>query len=166
MPKIYVRQRINISLTTVCWSRLPNRSPIFAKLPIPNGLIAGAGECTLKGLKLTKASIGIPGLYEVERILFPFGIYQALREELPGADFKNASSLIENLRAIKSPEEITLVVQVNGKVRDRIVVPVFITEAEATQQALASPKVQAHLDGKEVAQVVFVPKRLLNLVLG
>jgi len=61
-------------------------------------------------------------------------------------------------------EEITLVVQVNGKLRDRIVVPVSITEAQARQLALESKRVRAYLEGKEIVRMIYVPGRLLNLV--
>ena len=61
-------------------------------------------------------------------------------------------------------EEITLVVQVNGKMRDRISVSASVTEDEAKQLALDSERVKAHIEGKEVAQVVYVPGRLVNLV--
>jgi len=61
-------------------------------------------------------------------------------------------------------DEITLVIQVNGKVRDRIVVPADIAEAEARRLALASEAVQRHLAGQEPKQVVVVPGRLVNIV--
>jgi leucyl-tRNA synthetase len=66
--------------------------------------------------------------------------------------------------ALAAEEEITLVVQVNGKLRDRIQVPVDIGEAEAKELALASAKVRAHLEGKQVQQVIYVPGRLVNVV--
>jgi leucyl-tRNA synthetase len=61
-------------------------------------------------------------------------------------------------------EEITLVVQVNGKLRDRITVSASVTEDEAKKLALESEKVKPHIEGREVAQVVYVPGRLVNLV--
>jgi leucyl-tRNA synthetase len=61
-------------------------------------------------------------------------------------------------------EEITLVVQVNGKLRDRVVVPVSITEDEAKQKALDSQRVKTYLGGRQVAKVIYVPGRLVNLV--
>jgi len=61
-------------------------------------------------------------------------------------------------------EEITLVVQVNGKLRDRIAVQASITEAEAKQVALQSQRVTAYLEGKEVLKTIYVPGRLVNLV--
>lgn len=62
-------------------------------------------------------------------------------------------------------EEITLVVQVNGKVRDRIVVPADIGEEQAKATALASEAVQRHLGGKEPRKVIVVPGRLVNIVI-
>ena len=61
-------------------------------------------------------------------------------------------------------EEITLVVQVNGKLRDRIMVPASITEDEAEQLAVESKRVKPHLEGKEIAKIIYVPGRLVNLV--
>jgi leucyl-tRNA synthetase len=61
-------------------------------------------------------------------------------------------------------EEITLVIQVNGKLRDRITVPVSITEAEARKLALESQRVKAHTEGKELVKAIYVPGRLVNLV--
>ena len=59
---------------------------------------------------------------------------------------------------------VTLVVQVNGKVRDKLEVPAGIEESEAQKLALASPKVQSHVAGKSVAKTVYVPGRLVNVV--
>jgi leucyl-tRNA synthetase len=61
-------------------------------------------------------------------------------------------------------EEITLIVQVNGKLRDRIVVPVDISQEEAEITALASPGAQPYLEGKEIRKVIVVPGRLVNIV--
>jgi leucyl-tRNA synthetase len=61
-------------------------------------------------------------------------------------------------------QQITLIIQVNGKVRDRIDVPADISEEEARRLASESPKVQQHLDGGTVRQVVYVPGRLVNIV--
>jgi leucyl-tRNA synthetase len=57
-----------------------------------------------------------------------------------------------------------LVIQVNGRVRDRVEASVDESEAELVERAMASPRVQAHLDGKQVRQTIVVPGRLVNLV--
>lgn len=62
-------------------------------------------------------------------------------------------------------EEITLIVQVNGKLRDRIVVPVDISQEEAEKTALASPGAAPYLEGKEIRKVIVVPGRLVNIVI-
>jgi leucyl-tRNA synthetase len=61
-------------------------------------------------------------------------------------------------------EEITLVVQVNGKVRDRIQAPVDITREAAEKLALASEAAQRHMDGKAPRKVIYVPGKLVNVV--
>ena len=67
--------------------------------------------------------------------------------------------------AVAKEESITLVVQINGKVRDRIEVPADIDEESAKQAALASPAVQEKLNGSTPRQVIVVPGRLVNIVL-
>jgi leucyl-tRNA synthetase len=67
--------------------------------------------------------------------------------------------------AAATEEELTLVVQVNGKLRDRITVPINITDEEAKKKALDSEPVQKLLDGKTPRQVIVVPKRLVNIVI-
>jgi leucyl-tRNA synthetase len=65
--------------------------------------------------------------------------------------------------AMLARSEVVLVVQVNGKVRDRIEVPAGLPEDELIARARASEKVQAHIDGKEPRAIV-VPDKLVNLV--
>ena len=65
---------------------------------------------------------------------------------------------------LAADELITLVVQVNGRLRDRIEVPASITEEEAKKAALDSQRVQPHLGDKEMARVVYVPGKLVNIV--
>ena len=61
-------------------------------------------------------------------------------------------------------ERVTLVIQVNGKVRDRLEVDAAIDESEAVQQALASARVQRHLNGDSPRRVIARPPKLVNLV--
>jgi leucyl-tRNA synthetase len=68
--------------------------------------------------------------------------------------------------ALLTRDTFELVVQVNGKVRDRLEVPVGLSEDELVEQALASPRVQSQLDGKQVRKTVVVPQKLVNLVVG
>ena len=63
-------------------------------------------------------------------------------------------------------QRVTCVVQVDGKVRDRIEVAPDAAEADLRELALASERVQAALGGRPVARVVVVPPKLVNLVTG
>jgi len=67
--------------------------------------------------------------------------------------------------AATAQDEYTLVIQVNGKVRDRAVVPLDISEEQARTVALASEAVQRQLKGKAPRQVIFVRGRLVNVVI-
>ncbi len=68
--------------------------------------------------------------------------------------------------ALLEHESFELVVQVNGKVRDRFEVPVDAPEAELVERAKSSAKVSVHLDGKEIRKTIVVPKKLVNLVVS
>ncbi len=61
---------------------------------------------------------------------------------------------------------VTLVIQVNGKVRDRLEMPAGTSKEEAEQSALAAPKVQSYLEGRQIRKVIVVPERLVNIVCG
>jgi len=61
-------------------------------------------------------------------------------------------------------DQITVVVQVNGKLRDQIVVPVDIDEALLKQLALAGERAKKFIEGKTVQRVIVVPQKLVNIV--
>jgi len=65
---------------------------------------------------------------------------------------------------LAAEEVFTLIVQVNGKVRDKVEVPVTIGEEEATELALGRENVKRWLSGKEVKKTVYVPGRLVSIV--
>jgi leucyl-tRNA synthetase len=63
-------------------------------------------------------------------------------------------------------ETVTLVVQVNGKVRDRLEVSADITSDQATEAAMSSEKIQTWIEGREVNRVISRPPNLVNVVVG
>ena len=63
-------------------------------------------------------------------------------------------------------EAITIVLQVNGKVRDRLLLPPDTDAGEIERLALANEKVAAELTGKQVRKVITVPGKLVNIVIG
>jgi leucyl-tRNA synthetase len=66
--------------------------------------------------------------------------------------------------ALAKEDEITLVVQVNGKLRDRPTVPASITEEEAKKLAQSSDKIQSFIQGKTIVNIIYVPGKLVNIV--
>ncbi len=96
-------------------------------------------------------------------ILSPFAPHIA--EELwKGKGFCCNSKWPQYDKEIIKEETINLVVQINGKVRDTMPVPVGITEDEAKEMALKSEKIKKWLEGKKIKKIIFVPKKLVNFV--
>ncbi|MDY6917213.1 MAG: leucine--tRNA ligase [Chloroflexota bacterium] len=67
---------------------------------------------------------------------------------------------------LTAEEEFTLVVQVNGKLRDRVTAPVTITEEEARELALSRERIQPYVNDREIRRVIYVPRRLVNVVVA
>jgi leucyl-tRNA synthetase len=61
-------------------------------------------------------------------------------------------------------DEITIVVQVNGKLRCRMDVAAHATKEEIEQKALADPNVLKHTQGKTIRKVIVIPEKLVNVV--
>src|SRR5262249_52721757 len=61
-------------------------------------------------------------------------------------------------------DTVELVLQVNGKVRDRVTVPAGLSEDELIAHARASEKVMAHVNGADERRVIVVPDKLVNIV--
>jgi leucyl-tRNA synthetase len=66
--------------------------------------------------------------------------------------------------AMLERETFELVIQVNGRVRDRVEAAAALSDDELVELAKGSEKVQAHLDGKEIRQAIVVPRKLVNFV--
>jgi len=61
-------------------------------------------------------------------------------------------------------ETFQLIIQINGKVRDRIEVPKGISEEEVKELALSQEKIQKWLGNKQPKKIIYIPSRLINLV--
>lgn len=62
-------------------------------------------------------------------------------------------------------ENITLVVQINGKVREKLTLPAGVSDKEAEEAARSNSKVLSYIEGKEIVKVIVVPNRLINMVI-
>ena len=100
------------------------------------------------------------------RLLAPFAphLCEELWERLGHAESVALASWPDFDPALAAEDTVTLVVQVNGKVRDRLSVPADISAEEAQARALASEKVRTYLKGAPPARVVVRPPGLVNIV--
>jgi leucyl-tRNA synthetase len=96
--------------------------------------------------------------------LAPFIAEELWREELGNEASVHASAWPTFDEELAREERVTLVVQVDGKVRDRMEVSPDAGEGECRELALASEKVQRSIDGREVRKVIVRPPRLVNVV--
>ena len=62
------------------------------------------------------------------------------------------------------PDEFELVVQVNGKVRDRLMLPMGIDEDRVRQTVLGRPKIVEILDGNSPKKIIYIPGKILSIV--
>jgi leucyl-tRNA synthetase len=68
--------------------------------------------------------------------------------------------------ALTQSGQVTIVVQVNGKLRGEFTVPLDTGRDELHALALAAPKVKPHIEGKIIRKVIVVPNKLVNIVAG
>jgi leucyl-tRNA synthetase len=113
-----------------------------------------AGDAAVRFATATAASL-----------IFPFAPHlgSEVFERLNGARVWEQAWPEADPQLLRS-DTVTLVVQVNGKLRDRIEAPAEAPQEQLLELARASEKVAAHLDGKEVVKEIVVPGKLVNLV--
>ena len=119
---------------------------------------------------IARKAVPLPFLAEVQRslvlLLAPFAPYLAheLWEILgeKGSLLKAAWPKYD--AALAKEEEIEIPVQINGKLRSRVVVAADAAEAFILERALADEKVQAAIAGKQIVKKLYVPGRLVNIV--
>jgi leucyl-tRNA synthetase len=123
----------------------------LAKVKEERSIVHNAWKETIDMLLLLLAP-SVPHLAEElwERTGHPYSIHN---QSFPSWDEK---MVVE--------EQFTLVIQVNGKLRDRVDVPVSIADTEARELALSRERVKAYIDGKQIKDIIYVPGRLVNIV--
>ena len=116
----------------------------------------------------TNSAVITEGVSILLRLLAPFTphIAQALWSELNfGDDILNAGfPQIDNQALIS--DNFTLVVQVNGKLRAKMDVSSTLTAKEIEAMVIADEVVSKFLEGKTIKKAIYVPKKLMNLVIG
>jgi len=131
-------------------------TPISAVMELVNELVKAPGDPAARFAAETAVSLIQPYAPHVaEEMWERLGHERLWQHPWPQAD-----------PALLEEDTFELVVQVNGRVRDRIEVPADLPEDELVARAKESPKVQAQLNGAEIRQTIVVPRKLVNLVVG
>lgn len=100
------------------------------------------------------------------RVLNPFAphLTEEINARLGGTEMLSETPWPVYDEAALVRDEIELVVQVNGKLRDRLMVSKDADEEAAKAAAFASDRVKEHLDGKTIRKIIFVPGKIFNIV--
>ena len=101
-------------------------------------------------------------------VIAPFAphIAEELWERMGHTSSVHLEPYLEPDEGALSVDELTLVVQINGKIRARVQAAPGITEEAAFALAMDQAAVRSHIDGKEIRKRIFVPDKLLNLVVA
>jgi leucyl-tRNA synthetase len=101
-------------------------------------------------------------------VLNPFAPHLAeeIHARLGGATMLSAQTWPAYDPAALIRSEIEFIIQVNGKLRDRLMLAADAGEEAAKAAAFESAKVKEHTDGKTIRKIIFVPGKLLNIVAG
>ncbi|MFH1736506.1 MAG: leucine--tRNA ligase [Actinomycetota bacterium] len=120
-----------------------------------------------EGVGLARDAVAVREATETLPVLLaPFAphIAEELWERTGGQDSVHRQPWLEYDPALCETDVLTLVVQVNGKVRDRIEAPAGITGEEMEELARSSERLRKYLEGREVIKVITVPGKLVNIV--
>jgi leucyl-tRNA synthetase len=146
---------------------------IAATMELVNELYAAEGahdSSPQKGSTLAE-KLTVPLMADVQRslvlLIAPFAPY--LAQELWVEYLKEESNLLRAPwpkydPALAKEDEIEIPVQINGKLRARIVVPSDATEETVRERALAEEKIKSAIAGKQIVKIIIVPLKLVNIV--
>ncbi|MBE6096426.1 MAG: leucine--tRNA ligase [Schwartzia succinivorans] len=100
------------------------------------------------------------------KMLAPFAphITEEMWSQVVGEGSVHAQKWPKADKSAQVQDEIEIVLQINGKVRDKIVVAAFLGKDEIQEAALAQPRVKELIEGKTIVKVIVVPKKLVNIV--
>ncbi len=129
-----------------------------------NGKVSGAADGTAQGPHTDVWDEAIDGLLKLLAVMTPHVTAELWELRHPGEPSVHLQSWPSYDPELVRQDSVTMVVQVNGKVRDRIDVDAGISEADAEAVALASAKVVDAMGGSTPMRVVVRPPRLVNVV--
>ena len=113
------------------------------------------------------SGVGIVTCQSVVKLLAPFAphLAQELWEQLGQDTFLDNEAWPEYDEKLAEDSEVELLIQVNGKLRDKVLVSKTILQAAAEELVLEREKVKEHLGKKKPKKIIFVPGRLINIVI-
>jgi leucyl-tRNA synthetase len=134
--------------------RFQFHTPISAVMELTNELVGAPEDPAARFAAETAVSLIQPYAPHVAEELWERLGHERLWEQpWPKAD----PALLER-------DTFELVIQVNGRVRDRIEVPADLSEDELVERARESERIRAYLDGNDVRDAIVVPRKLVNFV--
>ena len=100
------------------------------------------------------------------RMLAPFAphITEELWHNLGGEGSVHAQKWPSYEESALVQDEVEIVLQINGKVRDKVMIPAGIDRAEMEKVAMELPRAKELTEGKTIVKVICVPKKLVNIV--
>ncbi|WP_411845840.1 class I tRNA ligase family protein [Roseibacillus persicicus] len=100
------------------------------------------------------------------KVLNPFAphLSEELNAKLGGTELLSEQTWPQYDESLLVESEITIIVQVNGKLRSKLQVPADFSKGDLESAALADEKVKVHTDGKTIRKVIVVPGKLVNIV--
>ncbi len=133
-------------------------------------LMSLVNELHLLRPEIDRGTVPLSVIAEAQRalvlLLHPFAPY--LAHELWGTIGGQGSLLRQSWPQydpeLAKEEEIEIAIQINGKVRSRLMIAATATEEDVRQLALNDPKVLSSLDGKKIVKAIVVPQKLVNIV--
>jgi leucyl-tRNA synthetase len=137
-----------------------------------NVMIAAIMEFTNHLTKLRESGEAVDGAAwdeAIEKLVLMLAptvphVAEEMWERIGGAYSVHQQRWPEYDAALATEDEVEIAVQVNGKVRERLLLPLDAPEDVARDRAMASANVAQHAAGKEIVRVIYVPNRLLNIV--
>ncbi len=95
----------------------------------------------------------------------PFATEEVWQTILGHTDSVHRQAWSESNEGLAADAQITIVVQVNGKLRDRITAPPGLDETALQKIALASAAVGRYVNGRDIQKIIVIPDKLVNIVL-
>ena len=122
----------------------------------------------LQDCLVAKKEISQDAILVLAKILAPFAPH--LAEEL-WHELGNKKSIFQESwpsydAKLVIEEKVTLVIQINGKLRDRLEIERGLPQKEAEELALSQARIKSFLAGREIKKIIFVRDKLINIVAG